>query len=356
VEDEENALSDWAKKIEFHNADEGNRPFEIVPYYAHSVSSAQSLLASTIFDAIVVDLRLKPHEGASQHNDQGNEIVELLASTAIVPVAIYTGQPQEARIPENSSQVTVIPKGEGLDTVLSWLSAQSVLISHMQFASESIQRDMASTFHRSIWPRWKYWMDGSVKDDVLRSAVTRHLVSHLYVALLESNNGEVHSEECYFVPPISSASLATGDLLLRKDGVVEVVITPRCDIAHPEKASTIQLAECENQTREWELLTKEARGADPSKSSNAKGKMKQWRQHKSKNVLHFLPEMRRTADGSILGPWFVRFDRIRSVPKDSSEHTELASQRFASITSEFLPSLVERIGGFFSRIGTPDIS
>jgi hypothetical protein len=72
----------------------------------------------------------------------------------------------------------------------------------------------------------------------------------------------VHFEKCYYVPPIDSITVSTGDLLPRGDGVVEVVITPRCDIAHSDKSSTIQLAECESHTTEWEHLKSESTSPD----------------------------------------------------------------------------------------------
>jgi hypothetical protein len=353
VEDEESALSDWRNKIEFYNVDKENRHFEIVPVYADSVPSAEAALSSRNFDAVVVDLRLKTGEIGSDHNDHGNEIVELLARTSIATVAIYTGQPGEAKLPPSSPNITVIPKGEGLDPVLKWLDTQSLLISHIQCANSAIQKDMASLFHGSIWPRWKFWVDAGKDDKLLRVALTRHLVSHLYATLLDGN--DVHSEEYYFVPPINSTTLSTGDLLQRPDGTVEIVVTPLCDITHSDKSETIQLAECENVAVQWTKMRSQLTDPDTTTAEKARNKIHSWRQHRSKNVLHFLPEMR-TGEGTSEGPWFVRFDHIRSVKKSSKECSDLLPMRFASIASVFLPSLVERTGGFFSRIGTPDLS
>ena len=59
--------------------------------------------------------------------------------------------------------------------------------------------------------------------------------------------------------------------------------------------------------------------------------------------------------GESLGPWFVRFDRIRSVDKASEEYKNLKNLRFASISADFLPALVQRLGAFFSRFGAPDL-
>lgn len=75
------------------------------------------------------------------------------------------------------------------------------------------------------------------------------------------------------------------------------------------------------------------------------GDLKQMRQHYNKFVIHFLPPMRDEA-GANQGPWFVRFDRIRYVAKNSDEEKGLVGLRFASITSEFLPALVQRLSTF----------
>jgi hypothetical protein len=354
VEDEEKAIKEWKNRLELHNADDVNRVFAITAEYADSLSEVQKLLPSHKFDAAVVDLRLRIHEAArGQHNDQGNNVMNLLTSTEMAAIAVYTGQPGEAIIPEQSPQVQVIEKGEGLDSIMDWLKAESQLIFRMQKAGLIIQKDMALMFHKSIWPRWKYWSKAAPADEaVLDAALTRHLVSHLYANLLDTTHG-VHPEEWYFVPPITRRDTSTGDLLRTAEGKIEVVITPRCDIAHDEKSKTIQLAECEDHSAEWALM--EADLKDPTKAQKAREKMAIWYQHRKKAVLHFLPKMI-GEDGSPKGPWFVRFDSIRSVRKTPELLKDLKQLRFASITSEFLPSLVERLGNFFSRIGSPDAS
>jgi hypothetical protein len=184
--------------------------------------------------------------------------------------------------------------------------------------------------------------------------VTRHLVSHLHAGLLEASGGVVHPEEYYFVPPMNSKRVSTGDLIRRPDGKVEIVVTPRCDIEHADKSTTVQLAECEDKSADWARMENDLKDPDAKKVQKAKEAASRWRQHRLKSVLHFLPQMM-GEDGAPAGPWFIRFDRIRSVDRDDRVLDELNKQRFASITSEFLPSVVERLGNFFSRIGTPDL-
>ncbi len=351
VEDEAQAITDWRNRLELYNADTESR-FEISAAYADSLDQVRDLLPSRKFDAAVVDLRLRIGTARGEHNAQGNAVVDLLATTEVAAVAVYTGQPGEAVLPESSPKIRLIEKGEGLDSVIDWLKAESKLIFKIQRASNKIQTDMAMLFHRSIWPRWKYWLTLAEQNEaLLDTALTRHLVSHLYASLLGATSG-VHPEEWYFVPPIESQSVATGDLIHWPDGKIEVVITPRCDIAHSDKSKTIQLAECEDASAAWEQMQKDLQ--DTTKANKAKAEIKDCKQHKKKAVLHFIPQM--IIEDQKKGPWFVRFDSIRSVEKTSASLLELHRYRFASITSEFLPSLVERLGNFFSRIGSPDLS
>ena len=73
----------------------------------------------------------------------------------------------------------------------------------------------------------------------------------------------------------------------------------------------------------------------------------------NKNGAHFLPRMKLTSAESV-GPLLVRFDRLRYIGKDDTELAEIQGRRFATLSPVFLPSVVERLGAFFSRIGTPD--
>lgn len=193
------------------------------------------------------------------------------------------------------------------------------------------------------------------KSELLISALTRHFVSHLHADLLESTNEVAHSEEWYFVPAISSNAISTGDMIRNQSGAVEIVITPRCDIAHSDKSTTLQLAHCEDISAEWNDSHTNLKDEDIKIVDKAKNKISSFIKHRSKNVIHFLPPMV-NKDGKVEGPWFVRFDCVRSEKKSDELLKSLNSQRFATLAPEFLPALVERLGGVFSRIGSPDYS
>jgi hypothetical protein len=344
VEDYAPDVREWEKGVERHNVDV-DRPFDIEATFADSRLAAERMIETRRFDAAVVDLRLKLEGVAQGHNDDGNDVVRTLAAGEMAAVAVYTGQPTEAAR-FDSPNIVVLDKGAGLDVAFKWLTEQGEIISAVRKASKIIGNDMALTFHRSIWPRWQQWHQGTHGPDQVELPLARHLVSHVYTQLLQRSE-TVHPEEHYYVPPIRNSDASTGDLIRNSSGVIEVIVTPRCDAAHPGKTDTLQLATCLDISEKW-------KGLHETNTPASHGTIKQWKQHDRKEVQHFIPAMT-LEPGKSLGPWFVRFDRIRSIDLESDEYRALKTLRFASISSDFLPSLVQRLGAFFSRFGTPDM-
>jgi hypothetical protein len=295
-------------------------------------------------------------------------------------VAVFSGEARLAVPPaEFERTVRAFSKGagdgEGTPAVVAWLKEHAAMIRHIQSSQVTIRQEMAKIFTKSIWPRWTFWAEGNVEGSAIESAITRHITSHIYASLLEKGQHSVHPEEWYFVPPIRDG-LRTGDLIKHDDGKVEIVITPRCDLARDTKNETVQLALCQDASQEWntrqakineakaELDAYVVREGEKDNRAKLEGKVKdalnhlrQFTQHRSNSTnFHFLPQMKMGADSN-LGPFMVRFDSIRSVLRTDNEATHtLPGLRVAALTPEFLPSLVERLGTYFSRIGTPDYS
>ena len=132
--------------------------------------------------------------------------------------------------------------------------------------------------------------------------------------------------------------LDTGDLIRNGDDL-GIVVTPRCDLAHDGKVETILIARCVDISKRWNEKAKD----QPRMS-----------QHDGSHKLHFLPPML-DHGGQQLGPWFVHFHDLKAVPV-SQASMELTAKRWASVAPQFVPSLVERFGAYFSRIGTPSLS
>lgn len=333
VEDQQDNIDAWNDRAGTHNADADRLGFSIETVTAPTVTAAQQALQSQKFDAIVVDLRLQV-DGQMEPNDHGNALVRYALESHPLAIAIYSGQHQEAEV-EDIPQVEVFDRGDGLDPVFEWLSRQHKMLLQLRSTRESMERETARVFFRSIWPRWKNWAKDDRAD--IKGMLARHVVAHVHDALLDADGGAAHPEETYFMPSIKER-LDTGDLI-RSEEDLWIVVTPRCDLANAGKVETILLARCVDISKRWNDKTKE---------------QPRIAQHDGSHKLHFLPQIL-DLKGQQLGPWFVHFHDLKTIPVKQAP-AELTAKRWASLAPQFVPSLVERFGAYFSRIGTPSLS
>jgi CheY-like chemotaxis protein len=334
VEDQDGNIDAWMDKAKSHNSDAEARGFSVETTTAKSVNEAQTILQTRKPDGMVVDLRLQT-EGHAEPNDHGNALVKYALETHPVAIAIYSGQGQEAEVGD-CPQVEVFDRGGGLDPVFDWLSRQRGMLLQLRSTRNSVERETARVFFRSIWPRWTHWTKDAAAD--VGPMLARHVVAHIHDALLDADGGAAHSEETYFMPPIKDR-LDTGDLVKDDDGLW-IVVTPRCDLANTGKVETVLVARCVDIAQRWD-----------GKSTKEKTKLAQ---HDGAAKYHFLPPMLDN-DGNQLGPWFVQFHDLRAIPI-ADVPAGLTAKRWASLAPQFVPSLVERFGAYFSRIGTPSLS
>ena len=334
VEDEDANISAWQDHADLHNVDVQNNGFRINTIIAKSAADARTALVENRADAVVVDLRLRI-EGNAAPNDHGNDVVRYAHSAHPVAIAVYTGQRQEAEV-EAYPQVEVFDRGDGLVPVFEWLARQRGMLDHLKELRTSLEAETAKVFFNSVWPRWSGWT--AQRGPAIKPMLFRHVVAHIHDNLMNANGGISHPEETYFVPPIKGR-FDTGDIV--KDGdILWIVVTPRCDLANEGKVTVVLLAQFLDISVRW-------RGA------NAKER-KLILQHGNSHKNHFLPEMVDSA-GAAKGPWFVDFTSLKVVPIDGVNGLK-AMTRVASLTPQFVPSLVERFGAYFSRIGTPVVA
>lgn len=345
VEDEDSKIAEWADAIEAHNTDGENKGFQLQMVTSKSVSDAKRQLDLHRFDAAVVDLRLQVEQGVAENNSQGNGLVRHILESLPLGVVVYTGQQADADIAGyNCPQVRVMDKADGMDQVFTWLGENKDVFLRLRGAKGAFNRETAKIFFRSIWPRWSHWTGSAKEGGDLTDVVARHVVAHVHDALLNAGGDAAHPEESYFVPPLKNR-LDTGDLI-EHEGGIWIVVTPRCDLANQGKVATILLASCEDISMKWnELMT--------SGNGKSEDRLKKLVQHESMPKQHFLHPMRDSA-GRAKGPWMVQFHHLRALPVKDVE--TLTSLRFASLSPLFIPSLVERFGAYFSRIGTPGYS
>lgn len=345
VEDDASDREQWKIQIERHNAlTEASGGPTISLDTASSEEEAISKIDFGKFDAAVIDLKLDGN-GSNPHDDGGNRVLLKILESEIAIAAIFTGQPQDAQVPEYAQrQVRVITKGggdgEGHQGAIQWLLENQALVRCVRQVTQRFQREMAGAFHRSIWPRWSLWMEGEDPDNAqfLLTAVARHLASHVYDQFLLDGDEAVHPEEWYLVPPRPDR-VNTGDLIrINETKLIEIVITPRCDLA-TGKSSATHLVSCDDLSTTWDTF-----GESKKREFIKNGKSNE----------HFIPKMNLSRDEAI-GPLIVRFDRIRTIDKNP-EDPILAhiGTRIATIAAPFLPAVVQRFGNHYSRIGSPN--
>lgn len=342
VEDEKSNIELWSDSVKTFNSNSDENGFEIVYDNVESVVNAKSYCSMRRYDAVIVDLRLKPSDGVVSPNDDGNALIHYLIATSAVGIVVYTGQENEFDI-STCPQVKVFSKANGLGPVFDWIKNERPLFDSLRGARDTIEREVAKVFFSAIWPRWKSWTSSETNDVKLREAMARHVVAHVHDVLL-SNVETAHFEESYFVPPVKD-KLDTGDMVYF-DNELWIVVTPRCDLAKSDGTVSLLFSRCKDMSSCWSNLS-------DAGSKTSKSKMSDIQQHEKSLRQHFLPPMLKD-EASKAGPWLVQFDDLKVVP--ISKRNELVSQRMASLTPQFVPSLVERFGAYFSRIGTPALS
>lgn len=345
VEDEADKINEWNEAAAYHNLDSDRFGFNIETSTAMSVGTAKKAFELHRFDAAVVDLRLQVEPGVAENNTSGNDFVEYLIKSHPVGVLVYTGQQAEAK-DYDCPQVKVYDKGDGLDGVFQWLVDNKDVFIELRKAKATFNSETARMFFRSIWPRWQNWrsVDGQNADG-LSQVLVRHVVAHVHDSLLVSGNDATHPEEAYFVPPLKNR-LDTGDLI-HYEGEVWVVVTPRCDLANAGKVDTVLIAKCKDISEKWNPLIS-------SDSKSSKDTINKIIQHEHSPKQHFLNGLNDNVS-QVRGPWFVQFHHLRAIASQEAIDT-LTPLRFASLSPLFIPSLVERFGAYFSRIGTPGFS
>ncbi|MEH6734786.1 MAG: hypothetical protein V7690_09090 [Shewanella sp.] len=359
VEDASKILSSWKERIEFY-AVEGSPVYILNPTFVTNLKDAQKAIENTTFDAAVVDIRLD--EGGDQ-TFHGNNILADLASKSLTVCAVYTGEPGTEMIEDHQKDfVRVFQKGEGeIEHILAWLDSKAGMISAFQTMQDSFKKSMAKAFTRSIWPRWSYWLNGEQNQEFASKALTRHMATHLHASFLNDDELGAHPEEYFFIPALQE-KLDTGDII-QTEGKLEIIVTPRCDMVRSKsKTPTYQLVLLLDRSEDWSKLEsklKERKVEGTGKSIvSAQSEIRKFTNHNGETGGHFIQQFRIKVDGEdkTFGPFYAQFNLLRSIERNAESTQALLDNRVASLSNEFVPSLVERLGSYFSRIGTPDYS
>lgn len=357
IEDDARIVKSWNDYLEIHNID--NRPINAT--YCQSINEAEELIKFSIFDVSIVDLRLKSIDGKPNNKNQdGNLLYKKLANSTMTITGIYTGEPKIAvqnDIQKKHSRV-FDKTTDTIEDIVNWILSHQEMISVIKSIRSSYFEEMAAVFYNSIWHRWKDWLTGvEVEAEIenrglLESALKRHMATHLHAKFLNDGLQKVHKAEYFFVPPLNP-NVDTGDIF-RNGDIFTILVTPRCDLAQ-SKNSTYQKVYLESCKDDWDRLVEKVKNSQGDKRIKEEKALRAFTNHKNNSAkMHFIPEI--SIDQIVYGPFFARFDMIESINSSEDMKVALLQKRVASLSNEFVPSLVERLGNYFSRIGTPDYS
>jgi CheY-like chemotaxis protein len=347
VEDDELARQGWARDIREFNRQPA-RKLSYNAVFASTKNEGLKVLRRTVINCAVIDLRL-PHGDTDREGvvseATGNQVLEQVLIDTGIPAVVYSGYPAEASALVRASNIKVVGKtGNGGKLILEQLAEFEGLMAAMEEARRRISQESAKLFNSSIWKRWEKTWKSSSDREVITGMITRQIVAHV-ADKLSVQPSYHHPDEFYIIPAISAERLDTGNLL-ELDGTTYVVVTPRCNLARDPYPDHIMLALCSTMADKWSELRTQLRGNKKDNASAGK-KMQLYATQGHATSTHFLPPC------GDKGPWLVDFREIRT--ETSTSVPKLLKARFGTISSQFVPNLIQRYAAYLGRIGQPDI-
>lgn len=349
VEDDPEAIDSWRRDIKEFNDDQPAGALQYEAIYASTRQEALKVLHRTRINCAVVDLRLPlaPDGDKSTANPLGNDILEKVLIETGVPAVVYSAHAAEASEAVRSSNIQILSKkGNGGIEILKYLTNHEGLMVAMEITRKKIAVESAKIFNDSIWKRWETTWNSMGDRTMLGGMITRQIASHVAdrLSLPPANH---HPDEFYIIPPLFSERLDTGDLITQNEHVY-VVVTPRCNMANEPKPMHLMLALCHPMTAEWvEMKEGFNSGIDSKRGKSAAVKLRNFAIQNHSTSTHFIPPC------GDKGPWLVDFKETSGVL--SAAAPELLKGRFASISTHFVPNLVQRYASYLGRIGQPDL-
>jgi len=344
VEDDSTTRDGWERDIvDFNNT--SPRPFDIKATYAETKAEAIRSLRLLKIHGAIVDLRI-PDGECEQGGDasRGNDVLQLLLLECGVPTYVYSGFHLEASEQVKASNIQIIQKRGGASSeILQDLASQASLIRAMASTRATIAKELSRLFNDSIWKRWQTRWSTFADVETITGIVSRQTAAHISESLA-SSPAKLHPDEFYVVPALNAGRLDTGDLF-RIEDTCYVVLTPRCNMAN-KMPSHVLVAVCVN-VEKWPTWKEAILNGNRDKRERAQKEIGDHATQGHEIASHFLPPL----DGN--GPWLVNFKEARTFPE--KEFGALLTARFASISPQFVPNLVQRYSAYLGRIGQPDI-
>ncbi len=351
VEDASNDLNTFRATIKRYNRQK-KRAIKAVE--AVSLTDALGKLNST-FDGAIIDLRLGPK------GDEGNRVIEEIASKYRIPIAVMTATPQNAQA--EISYLGIFTKGEtGYDELLEkFCRAYDTGVTKILGGRGYLEETMNKVFWNSILPYLEDWQRYSSQSKKTEKALLRFTVNHI-VDLLDSNS-EIYFPEEMYIAPTSSTEVKTGSIVKRKaQDQYYVVLSPACDLAkHNGQMKTDRILVCLIEETNIDLIQKARKDikikinrtddkktklAKKSKKEKAEKILSQIPRNNYSYHFHYLPKTKVFRGG------IINFRKVEAFkPNDYKNEFE---DPIAQISMTFSKDIVARFSSYYARQGQPD--
>lgn len=335
---------------------------EVIP--VNNINGGIRELQTGDFHLAVVDLKFEPPDRS------GNEIIETILDTKILPIIVLSGYRHELR--EEFKQHGLIYNtrkkqvDEVVEKIVEWNQKEVFsFFSEAGFLSSALRIALQQTMWKHVS---RYWEHIEAEDPAVLHRIAGRIAATLFHDVLAStpdyvsDEGEVpihHGEIYIFDTPRNS--LAAGDIL-EIEGKLFAVLSPSCDlVVRPEmgpKTDMVLLALChdlntymsEHQTiLDQVKVIRDSQGKKKGEEKARERLLKLMRQdwENPSGRYFFLPPFADFNGG------VIDFLKLQIEPYGIEEAGQLTEQRVVCLNREMAAELATRFARYMIRLGQP---
>jgi CheY-like chemotaxis protein len=359
VDDDAEVLEGVKEYLEGEDIDGWGRPQVIG---IASFDEALRTLEERRIDLVILDVRLGGHEeqDLAAADEEGVRTLAEIRNRRFVPVVFWTGLPSKVadlagplvRVGDKTAD-TVVELGERVRALFATgLPNVNRALRHLV---EDEQRRYMWEFVAEHWDEFQQDGDHTGLAYLLVRRLGRSMSGpgiQRVAAELGGGGprapaaGAIQAAEMYVVPPLPDTRPGVAEIMREQvegDPRWWFVLTPSCDLEHPEKLARVIMAECLPADKDSRILDWIAEDSG-SKRSRVRDLVSHKTGGQDDRWLYLPP-------APTIPHLVVDLQRLRSATVDEFN----ALERVGSLISPFAEAAVNRFGRYYGRVGTDDL-
>ncbi|WP_426449634.1 hypothetical protein ACP26L_31940 [Paenibacillus sp. S-38] len=334
VEDNDADINVCHDTIDRLNIEQATR-YNVSITVAKDLNTAISQLKESIFDGVIIDIRLG-------EKDDGNEVISSIINNYRLPLAIMTGTPDT--ILEEGSPIRIYKKGEvSYDVIIkSLIGISQTGIFKVIGGKGIIEETMTRVFWNNLYPRINTWENLKESGSDTEAILLRYAIAHIH-ELLEDNIPVYSIEEVYIAPPLSD-KIRTGCILKNKDDeLYYIVLSPPCDlVVHNGLMKTDRVMLCE--IDDHRIVSRNAVG--DTKGNKRSKVLIPTIKNNNKEYYHWLPP------NSVFEGGYINFRKVINFSQGELE--EKFYPTTLRVQDAIVKDILSRFSSYYARQGQPD--